>query len=492
MAIQKSELEKIVGKKNVFDDDKTLGQYAQDQSFVPRRKPTLVAYAETVEQVQQVVQLANKTLTPVIPYSSGKNLHGATIPDQGGVILNLSKMNKIIEVDEENWFVIVEPGVTYQQLQDAMGKRGYYIMVPFGVPPDRSVLSSYLERDPVMAAPSFEYGNAIIMDTEIILPTGELFRTGNWATGGKAGGPNGPIRTLISRLWSAAQGTLGIMTKMALHINPIPKMRKIFFLPFDELSQVVEPLSRIQRREIGMECFLLNRFNLAALLNDGWQIPKDFPAAAAASEEFAQLRSELPAWTLVLSIQSSPRHPEEKIAYEEEALREICDGLNVKVLEGLPNIPGAENVIAAELLRPWKILKKFNYRGSVHDLTFKAPLNKVTAIEQAVKDLADKHNYPLADIGMYLLPLERGRGIHCEFDLHCSPADEREWNAVKELWLKSSTALMNGGAYFDRPYGAWADMVYGRAADYAIKLKQIKKEIDPNNIMNPGKLCFSC
>jgi glycolate oxidase len=86
-----------------------------------------MAYAETVEQVQEVVKLANKTLTPLIPYSSGKNLHGATIPDQGGVILNLSKMNKIIEIDEENWFVIVEPGVTYQQLQDAMGIKGYYI-----------------------------------------------------------------------------------------------------------------------------------------------------------------------------------------------------------------------------------------------------------------------------------------------------------------------------------------------------------------------------
>jgi len=492
MAIQKSELEKIVGKKNVLDDEKTLDAYAKDQSFVPRRTPTMVVFVDTVEQVQKVVQLANSTATPVIPYSSGKNLHGATIPDQGGGILNLSKMNKIIEVDEENWFVIVEPGVTYQQLQDAMNKKGYYIMVPFGVPPDRSVLSSYLERDPVMAAPSFEYGNAMIMDTEIILPTGELFRTGNWATGGRPGGPNGPIRSLISRLWSGAQGTLGIMTKMGIHIDLIPKMRKVFFLPFDDLAQAVGPLKRIQRREIGIECLLLNRFNLAAMLTDSWAVPTEYPAAAAASEEFSQLRSELPPWTLILCINRSPRHPEEKIAYEVEALRETCDLLGVKILEGLPNIPGAENVILSELLRPWKILKKFNYRGSVHDLTFKAPLNKVALVEQKVKELADSYAYPRADIGMYLLPLERGRGIHCEFDLHCSPADEREWNTVKEFWGKASAALMNSGAYFDRPYGIWAEMVYSRSAEYAIKLKQIKKEIDPNNIMNPGKLCFSC
>ena len=124
MAIQKSELEKIVGKKNVLDDEKTLDAYAKDQSFVPRRTPTMVVFVDTVEQVQKVVQLANSTQTPVIPYSSGKNLHGAAIPDHGGIILNMSRMNKIVSVDEENWFAIVEPGVTYRQMQDAMAERG--------------------------------------------------------------------------------------------------------------------------------------------------------------------------------------------------------------------------------------------------------------------------------------------------------------------------------------------------------------------------------
>lgn len=491
MAIQKGELEKIVGKNNVLDDEKTLDAYSKDQSFAPHRKPTMVVFAETVEQVQEVVKLANSSATPIIPYSSGKNLRGAAIPDHGGIILNMSRMNKIVMVDEENWFAIVEPGVTYRQMQDAMAERGFRINVPFGVPPARSVLTSYLERDPVLAAPSFEYGNALIMDTEIILPTGELFRTGNWATGGKPGGPNGPIRTMINRLWTGAQGTLGIMTKMSIHIDPIPKMRKVFFLPFDDLAQAIEPLKRIQRREIGMECFLLNRFNLAALLTDSWAIPADFPAAPSASQDFNELRSVVPAWTLILCINGLPRHPEEKIAYEAEALHETCELMGVKILEGLPGIPGAENVMSAELLRPWRILKKFNYRGSVHDLTFKSPLNKLTGMEQKIKELADAYAYPRADIGIYLLPLERGRGIHCEFDLHCNPTDEREWNTVKEFWSHASAMLMNNGAYFDRPYGIWAEMVYSRAAEYAIKLKQIKKEIDPNNIMNPGKLCFS-
>ena len=79
----KDDLINIVGKESVFDDDETLLSYSRDQSFVNPRRPDLVVFAETVAQVQEVVQYANKTRTPVIPYSSGLNLHGGTIPRQG-------------------------------------------------------------------------------------------------------------------------------------------------------------------------------------------------------------------------------------------------------------------------------------------------------------------------------------------------------------------------------------------------------------------------
>lgn len=118
-------------------------------------------------------------------------------------------------------------------------------------------------------------------------------------------------------------------------------------------------------------------------------------------------------------------------------------------------------------------------------------MDSVPVFEKILSDRALLSDYPLADIGMYLLPLERGRGMHCEFDLHCNLENERETEKVKTLWLQVSAEMINKGAYFDRPYGAWAQMVYNRAANYTIKLRQIKKELDPNNILNPGKLCFS-
>jgi len=491
MALSKNDIEKIVGSGNVLDDPETLQRYAHDQSFVQPRTPDMVVFVKTVEQIQELVKLANTTRTPVIPYSSGKNLRGATIPDHGGIIVNMSRMNKIIEVDEENLFAVIEPGVTYQQLQDALLQKRLRIMVPFGVFPDRSVLSSYLERDPVLAAPSFEDGNALIMDTELVLPNGELFRTGNWASGGRPGAPNGPIRNTIYRLWTGAQGTLGIMTKMVVQVSFVPVDRRIFFIPFSTLADAVEPMRRIQRREIGTECFLLNRFNLAALFAQDWSVPAEVPVAAVTSEDFDSLRRQLPAWTLIVVINGPARRTQEKIAYEVAALREVCDIMNVELREALPNVPGAEHVIASELLRPWSILKKFNYRGSVHDLTFKTPLSNVPRVAAVVVDLAQQHGYPERDLGMYLLPLERSRAMHVEIDLHCPASECAERATVKNLWLAASTELANAGAYFDRPYGVWAPLMYNRAAHYTQMLKKLKAEIDPNNILNPGKLCFT-
>ncbi len=490
MAVQKKQLEGIFGTKRVHDDKKTLEQYAQDQSFAPKRMPDFVVFAETVEEVQQVVKLANETLTPVIPYSSGLNFHGAALPDHGGIILNLSRMNKIIQTDEENWSVLIEPGVTFEQLQDEMMKKGFRIMIPFGVPPKRTVLSSLLERDPVMAAPSFEYGNFLIMDTELVLPEGETFKTGIWCAGGKPGGPMGPVRNVIFRLWTGAQGTLGVMTKMNVQINPYFKERKMFFLSFNELAEAIEPLKRIQRREIGMECFLINRFNCAAILSNEWTVPESFPSEPKPSESFDHYSKILPPWILAVCIQGSPRHPEEKIAYEETALRDVCYSLNVELKESIPRVSGLDRVLLNEILHPWGVLKKFNFRGSVHPLTFKASLPCIADLEAVIKNDCDASGYSSASVGGYITPLERGRAVHCEFDLHCDLNNEKETRKVKDLWLSASADLINQGAYFDRPYGPWADMVYQRAGHYTTKLKEIKQELDPQGILNPGKLCF--
>ena len=485
----KAQLEQIVGSPYVIDAPATLESYAEDQSFVIGKRPDIVVRPLTVEEIQEIVRLASSTKTPIVPFSSGLNLHGAAVPSHGGMVIDLIRMKKI-EINEDDWFVIIEPGVTYAELQDALNAKGLRLMVPFGVPPKRSVLTSYLERDTMLAAANIEYGNFLIHDTELILPDGELFRTGCWNLGGRPGGFYGPGFNTLYRLWTGAQGTLGIFTKMIISAQHFSNKRKFFFVPFQSSEKIPEFIKIIQRKEIGWECFGLNRFNLAAILNDEWAVPEKFPAQKKQSSAFARLQESLPAWTVIIGLSGSTYYPEERIDYEEETLKNICQEMNISVDLNIKVFQEIEDVFLRESLRPWSVLKKFNYKGAVHDLSFKVPLKKMPEIEKAVYEAARGGGYASRDIGGYFVVVERGRGIHCEFDLHCDPDSADDKERVRNTWLSASKTLMNSNALFDRPYGAWAEMAYSRMPQYVLKLKQIKNEMDPQGILNPGKLCF--
>lgn len=173
-------LKAVVGTDRVATDRKTLQKYSQDQSFVRPCLPDYVVFARNVREVQEVLKAANENKTPVVPVSSGMNLRGAAIPKEGGIILDLSQMNRVGPVTERERWVVVEPGVTYGQLGEELQKHGLRVMMPLGVPQSRSVISSIIERDPTLAAASFEYGNSLHMDIEVVLPTGVVWRMGKW------------------------------------------------------------------------------------------------------------------------------------------------------------------------------------------------------------------------------------------------------------------------------------------------------------------------
>jgi FAD/FMN-containing dehydrogenase len=107
-----------------------------------------------------------------------------------------------------------------------------------------------------------------------------------------------------------------------------------------------------------------------------------------------------------------------------------------------------------------------------------------------MQGLAGKHEFALQDMGCYIQPMVQGRGCHCEFNLFYDQSEAAGVNRVRSLFMEASKALIDRGAFFSRPYGTWADMVYQRDAEGAAALKKLKNIFDPNNILNPGKLCF--
>ena len=124
------------------------------------------------------------------------------------------------------------------------------------------------------------------------------------------------------------------------------------------------------------------------------------------------------------------------------------------------------------------------------DMFFITTMDKAASYEDIAMGYAASFGLSLNEIGVYMQPLERGRACHLQFSFPCDPADEAEKDAIGSLTSELAKHLIDEGAFFTRPYGPWADMVYRRSASYTAMLKELKKVYDPNDIMNPGKLCF--
>ena len=109
---------------------------------------------------------------------------------------------------------------------------------------------------------------------------------------------------------------------------------------------------------------------------------------------------------------------------------------------------------------------------------------------ELMQNLVAQSRCPDVDYGAYVQPLVQGRGAHCAFLLPCDSSSRDEADAVRDLFFCAPETLMKKGAFFSRPYGAWADIAYRNYPDGATMLRTLKHIFDPNGILNPGKLCF--
>ena len=398
-------------------------------------------------------------------------------------------MKAITKIDNRNRKVTVEPGVTWAELTDALKAQQMRTITPLLPHGDSSVLVSCLERDPSLI-PMFEYGE-LILSMQIIWPTGEPFRTGSAATVdfGKEGNfaegcyPYGPGPIDAMRLMQGAQGTMGTALWANIKTERLPEVNKSYFIPFDQSEDVVEAMYAIQRKRIGHECFALNRVDLASILaKDGAGDPR-------------RLERELPPWSLLMILSGAKYFPEEKIAYEKEALFEARNNVFpfAEILDVIPGY-GATKSLPALLRNPWpadRAYWKEARKGACQDLFFITTLERAPVFIDAVRQIAAEEGADPREIGMYIQPIEFGAGAHVEFNLFYDPDDSEEIETVRRVYTASIREALRLEAHFTRPYGrVVSDLVYEKAGSYAMLAKKTKEILDPNHIMSPGTLCF--
>ncbi len=483
----KEDLAKIVGDKRIFDDTEKLEKYASDESFESPGMPWCIAAPEDAEQVQKLVQWANEKMIPLIPVSSpgGPRRRGDTIPTQGGVIVDLSGMNKILDIDRKNKVAVIEPGVTFEQLETELKKNGMKVLKPLLPRNNKSVLASCLEREPIVVPKQHWDALDPLICIEVVFGTGDIFRTGSAAGPGtveeqmKAGNkpinPIGPSSADLSRVVQGAQGTLGIVTWGSVVCGLIPAMEKTFLIGSKDLSPLIDLTYKVAGERFGEEVFLINGFTLANMV-------------ANEKEEIRKLSAELPSWILLCNLTAPDYFPEEKVAYQEKDLLNYAQALGLDPQTSMQGISG--QTLMKMLETPPDPHHKMKYKGGCQDIFFTTTLDKTQNFIDDIYDGIDQQQYPLTDIGIYLQPMVQGCSCHCEFSFFYDPENNTEKETIKTYYADLSKGLARSGAFFGRPYGQWADMVYSMMGENAAALRKVKNIFDPKGIMNPGKLCY--
>ncbi len=488
MSNKKEKLTEIVGKGNVLDAPETLKAYSRDQSFVLPIKPSFVVKPKNAQEVEEIVRWANQSGTPLVPVSSGPpRFRGDTIPGAAeAVIVDLSGMKQIRRIDRRNRMVLIEPGVTFSQLQPELAKEGLRISAPLLPRSNKSVVTSLLEREPTLI-PKVQWA---VLDPlrclEIVwgdgnkLTTGEAGSLGSleeeWKMKFAQVSAAGPAQTSFYKFVSAAQGSMGIVTWASIKCEVRPKVHRLFFVPSPKVDDLIDFAFRLLRFRFGDELLLLNGPNIASILGDG-------------ADQIKALEAKVPAWVFMVGVAGRDVLPEERVAFQQKDIADIAKQYGLQLLT---EIPGArEDEMLSARLNPskepyWKLARK----GGCQDIFFLTTLNRVPEFVRAMVSLSEAYGYPTSDIGIYVQPVHQGSSCHCEFSLPYDPGNLKEAAKVRDFFARASEELLKQGAFFSRPYGMWAHMAYNRDAQTKVALQKIKGIFDPNHVMNPGKLCF--
>jgi glycolate oxidase len=454
----KNKLITIVGPENVLADREAMADYTHDETMGLSGQPDLVVKAENTRQVAEVMKLANEYLVPVVPRGAGTGLSGGAVPAAGGIVLSLEKMNKILEIDEENMMVVTEPGVITGVLQAEVEKKGLFY------PPDPASLDSCFIGGNLAecagGARAVKYGvtKDYVLGIEAVLPSGEIINLGGKLLKNVVG------YDLIS-LIVGCEGTLAVITKIILKLIPLPKVKIDLLVPFDDYLTASQTIVEIIKSKVVPAAIeFMDRESILAC------------------EECLQRKlpfRDSPA-QLLIELDGDDKEYLEKQA---EIVGELC--LN----------KGAKDVLVADTKanqeKLWEVRRKISESlkltgGLKVSEDIVVPVNQMPKVLEELQALSARLGVKIVCFG------HLGDGnIHVNI-LKKQLADEA-WNKILPQAINGvfdSTIAAGGTISGEHGIGLTKKKYVTRvlSASEINIMKQIKKTFDPHNILNPGKI----
>jgi len=221
-------LQEIVGKDFATNKAEDLYIYSQDPGASEPRPVNFVVMPSKVEEVQKIVELANREQIPLVPMGGGLTLSGLIIPIKGGIVIDMKRMDKIIEINELSRYALIEAGVTTGQLLSHLNEKYPNLQPPVpDAPPSATVAGNVLIHGSGYLSQRHGDHGAMINGLEVVLPNGDICKLGSCTTS-DYWFSRGPIPDFIG-MFTSSFGTMGIITKLSLKLYPKPKLRDIVF-----------------------------------------------------------------------------------------------------------------------------------------------------------------------------------------------------------------------------------------------------------------------
>lgn len=453
----KAELENILPKKNILSAIEECYVYSQDgtNGIESDKLPDVVVFPETIEEVQSILSYANKNCIPIIARGAGTNLVGACIPQKGGIIMNFTKMDRILEINKTNMTVRVQPGVIIGNLQDELDERGLFF------PPDPSNLKVSTVGGAIAQSAggpkTFKYGTTkdYVLGLKVVLADGTLLEVGTNTIKNATG-------YHLEQLFVGSEGTLGIVVEATLKLIPKPETKQVLLAYFDSIEDATNSVTNMIDKNIFPS-------TIDFMDKNTLQTVEKFYHCGYLTDKEAALIIEVDGF---------------KTSMDTQLTR----------IETVLKISKASNIIISQTIEDQEKLwtgRRASFgaaaklRPDVMTNDMIVPRENISKLVCGITDICAKYRLPVCIVGHI------GDGnIHPQVALDINNAEEKHnYEKAKEEFYELTLSL---GGTLSAEHGIGIEKkkylkkaVSKETLDY---MKKMKKLFDPNNILNPDKI----
>ncbi len=458
MALNQSILNKlrdIVGVENVLSAKEDLIPYSFDGTAALKEKPCCVAFAAGTEHVSNVLKLANGTGTSVVTRGTGTGLSGGSVPAADCIVLCTVKMEQIIEVDAANLTMTVEPGVTTVQIAEAAAKAGLFYPPDPGSMKISTIGGNVAENSGGLRGLKYGVTRNYVMGLEVVLPNGEVMWLGNKCVKDVAG-------FSLKDVMIGSEGTLGVITKVLLKLIPKPAAKKTMVATFSAMDAAAQTVSDIIAAQI-IPCTLefLDRTTIHCV------------------EDFAKVGLPLDCEALLLM--ETDGHPAAVVeeASKMEELAKTNGAMEVRVARDAAEA----DQLATARRSAFSALARLAPTTILEDAT--VPRSELAHMIRFVAEIAKKHDLKIGTFG------HMGDGnLHPTF--LTDERNEDEMHRIHEAFTEIFDEAIRLGGTITGEHGiglAKKEFLpkFAGAAQMRV-MRDLRKALDPNGILNPGKM----